>query len=466
MAAYIEFDAPEFISATSWLGPACIVAPTVAKEMSDAVKMLVDGQTPFAIRGGGHMPIPNAANIDSSGILLASTALNQLILTDGKETIEVGSGNKWADVYQHLESHRLTVVGGRAAQGLVGVPGFLLGGGISFFSNEFGWASANVVRFDCVLANGDLVSATAENEFSDLFWALRGGGNSFAIVTAFHLMTLSLPEVAVGEISYKSDVADAFLDSTYHFVKSGSKDFKAGIEPRVQWIPSRGEPTYHAILFYNGDSATPPSLSNFTDTDTMEQTNSTFRVRPSMYDWTQEADGDRDNLRGLRARFHVVSIKADRQALQILHDVFLAMIRELSSDVGSLVASLALVPIAERFLTISEKNGGDPMAVDASQAPYIQAEAALLWPSPEDDETIVNFLSAFDSNVTDQLRGLGNVLSSYLYLNYADDTQPVFEGYPEKNVKNLRKVRDSYDPTMIFTKLMAGGWKLAEENKI
>lgn len=84
--------------------------------MSAAVKILVDGQTPFAIRGGGHMPISNAANIDSTGILLASTFMNQLKLADGKDIIEVGSGNKWTNVYQYLAPYELTVVGGRAGE--------------------------------------------------------------------------------------------------------------------------------------------------------------------------------------------------------------------------------------------------------------------------------------------------------------------------------------------------------------
>ncbi|KAK7698714.1 hypothetical protein SLS64_012325 [Diaporthe eres] len=104
------------------------------------------------------MPIPDAANIDSRGVLLASSGFDQLKLSEDKSTIEVGAGNKWGQVYEYLAHYKLTVVGGRA--GLVGVPGFLLGGGISFFGNEYGWASANVVQYDCVLANGDIVSST------------------------------------------------------------------------------------------------------------------------------------------------------------------------------------------------------------------------------------------------------------------------------------------------------------------
>jgi hypothetical protein len=105
------------------------------------------------------------------------------------------------------------------------------------------------------------------------------------------------------------------------------------------------------------------------------------------------------------------------------------------------------------------------MAVDPSQAPYIQAEQTLLWSNSADDEKIVQFLSNFNANITDQLSGLDNVLSSYLYLNYADDTQAVFAGYPAANTDRLKEIRASYDPEMTFTDLMPGGWKVEDSVK-
>lgn len=318
------------------------------------------------------------------------------------------------------------------------------------------------VNSQCVLANGDIVSATPENDFSDLFWALRGGGNSFAILTAVHLKTISLPAVAVGETTYNGSVADALLDSIYDFALYGSEDVKAGIEPRVQWIPEQGSPTYHGILFYNGDDASPPALVNFTDKDSLQSVSSTFRVRDSMFNWTQEADSGREQLRGLRARFNVVTIRANRQALGIIHDTFLGMMADELEGVASIVGSLAFVPITAEYLKVSTINGGDPMAVDASQAPYILAEQTFLWSNSSDDAKISGFLDAFNANVTTQLNSLDGVQSSYLYLNYADEGQAVFEGYPAENVARMKDIRDKYDPDMVFTDLMVGGWKVGE----
>jgi FAD/FMN-containing dehydrogenase len=92
------------------------------------------------------MPIPGAANIDSRGILPSSSGLSQIQVSEDQSTVSVGPGNYWGAVYRYLEPLGLVVVGGR--MGVVGVPGFLLGGGISFFGSEFGWASANIASFE------------------------------------------------------------------------------------------------------------------------------------------------------------------------------------------------------------------------------------------------------------------------------------------------------------------------------
>jgi hypothetical protein len=84
-----------------------------------AVQTLTKMRVPFAIKGGGHMPIPGYASINSSGVMLSSSGLNQLQISEDRTTVDVGLGN--------------------------GVPGYMIGGGVSFFGNEYGWASANMV---------------------------------------------------------------------------------------------------------------------------------------------------------------------------------------------------------------------------------------------------------------------------------------------------------------------------------
>jgi FAD/FMN-containing dehydrogenase len=120
--------------------------------MSYAVKTLTKMKVPFAIKGGGHMPIPGYANINSSGVLLSSSGLNQLEISEDHAAVNIGPGNDWNDVYTYLEPFGVTVVGGRL--GIVGVPGYLIGGGVSFFGNEYGWASANIASFTVSTPSG------------------------------------------------------------------------------------------------------------------------------------------------------------------------------------------------------------------------------------------------------------------------------------------------------------------------
>jgi FAD/FMN-containing dehydrogenase len=135
----------EYYSADDHLNPACVFQPTSPQQLSYAVRTLAKKQTLFAYRGGGHMPIPGYNNINATGILITSAGLNQLQISADRSTVNVGPGNRWTDVYKYLEPYGLSAVGGRL--GVVGVPGYLLGGGVSFFGNEYGWASANIASF-------------------------------------------------------------------------------------------------------------------------------------------------------------------------------------------------------------------------------------------------------------------------------------------------------------------------------
>lgn len=119
--------------------------PQDAQQVSYAVTTLTLTLTEFAVRGGGHMPIPGYNGIDGSGVLLSSSNLTTLSLSTDKSIVSVGAGNRWRDVYAYLKPSRLAAVGGRV--GHVGVPGLLLGGGVSFYSSQYGFASDNVVLY-------------------------------------------------------------------------------------------------------------------------------------------------------------------------------------------------------------------------------------------------------------------------------------------------------------------------------
>jgi FAD/FMN-containing dehydrogenase len=91
------------------------------------------------------MPISGSNDINSTGVLLSSSGFKRLEMTADGESVHVGPGNHWSGVYEFLEPHGKVVVGG--SLGIVGIPGFVTGGGVSFFSTEFDWASNNVKSY-------------------------------------------------------------------------------------------------------------------------------------------------------------------------------------------------------------------------------------------------------------------------------------------------------------------------------
>lgn len=109
----------------------------------------------------------------------------------------------------------------------VGVPGLILGGGISHFSNKLGWACDNVESYELVTASGQAINVTVKS-YPDLYWALRGGGNNFGIVTNFKLAAFPSTQMWGGSRYYLEDQFPGVLDAIYNFaVTESDKDLDA-----------------------------------------------------------------------------------------------------------------------------------------------------------------------------------------------------------------------------------------------
>ena len=115
----------EVRSAAAWASPQCIFEPTNKVELQRAVRILTSQDTKFAIRSGGHSPSPFAANIND-GILIDMSSFNTVNYDAAANVATVGAGQRWADLYAHLDQYNVTIVGGRVLD--VGVGGLTLGG--------------------------------------------------------------------------------------------------------------------------------------------------------------------------------------------------------------------------------------------------------------------------------------------------------------------------------------------------
>jgi FAD/FMN-containing dehydrogenase len=174
------------------LKPSCQLYPTTANEVAAIVKILNGNNETFVTKSGGHNPNKNFASIDG-GPLISTKKLNEVTFDAASMTVRVGPGNDWQDIHEALEGTGVTVVGGRI--GDVGVGGYVVGGGLSFLSTQYAWAANNIVEYEVVLANASIVTASSTHN-SDLWKALKGGGNSYGIVTAYTMVAHPQGEVS------------------------------------------------------------------------------------------------------------------------------------------------------------------------------------------------------------------------------------------------------------------------------
>ncbi|KAG2067129.1 FAD-binding domain-containing protein, partial [Suillus decipiens] len=125
----------------------CSFEPANAEDVGIALQILVKDQTPFAVKGGGHSPNPGFSS--TLGVQIAMRLFSEVVYDENAQTVTFGMGLVWEDVYSALLQYNVTVVGGRSFG--VGVGGFVLGGGYSFVSNEYGLSVDNIVSLELVL---------------------------------------------------------------------------------------------------------------------------------------------------------------------------------------------------------------------------------------------------------------------------------------------------------------------------
>ncbi|TQN64703.1 Bifunctional solanapyrone synthase [Colletotrichum shisoi] len=390
----------------------------------------------FAVRGGGHMPVVGYNSIGSSGVLLSTSNLTTLALSGDKSTVSVGAGLRWRDVYFYLSPSGLAAIGGRI--GGVGVSGLLLGGGISFYSNQYGFAADNVVRYQAVLASGIVVEATATNAYADLFWALKGGGNSFAIVTRFDLKTVKSSKVWVGISQYAQTDSAKYLDAVYNFGKYGSADGKAAIIPTILTYPSYNITAYAAARFYDPETQPATAFENFT-APVLAPAADSYALQP-LAEYISAVDALQPT--GLRQEFRVLSLVVDRDAIDYVHDAFLAATGSELTGIAGLSASVTFQPITKEFIQQGVAKGGNPQGVDPARAPYFWVVENLTWQEAKDDAAAGGFADTVTAEIEAGLK--------------------IFQSYPAANLARLKAIRAKYDPLRIYTTLLTGGWKVLD----
>jgi FAD/FMN-containing dehydrogenase len=219
-----------------------------------AVRFARQHDLEIAVRGGGHNVAGTAVCDD--GMVIDLSAMRAVRVDCGRRVAQVQGGALWADVDQQTQAYGLATTGGIISH--TGVGGLTLGGGIGWLMRKHGLTIDNLLVANVVTADGELLQAS-EDEHSDLFWALRGGGGNFGVVASFEFRLHPLgPDVLAGPILWKADDAADVLHFYRDFIRNAPEELgtvvRFGTAPPLSVIPEdlHWRPVILVGVFYAG----------------------------------------------------------------------------------------------------------------------------------------------------------------------------------------------------------------------
>ena len=212
--------------------PSAVVFPESAADVAAAVRLARALGQRIAPQGTGHNAEPLGSLVNT--ILLKTQRMRAVAIDPAARTARVEAGVLAGQLAEAAAAHGLAAVTGTAAS--VGVVGYTLGGGIGALSRRFGLASSRVRAVDLVTAGGELVRADHEH-LPELFWALRGGGGSFGVVTALEIELLPVTRAYAGTLWYPIERAVEVLHTWRELLEAGPPEELSTIGRMVSFPP-------------------------------------------------------------------------------------------------------------------------------------------------------------------------------------------------------------------------------------
>lgn len=435
------------------VSPSCFVLPSTTEDVSTILKILnaANEASPkscqFAVRSGGHTPIGRWNNIED-GVTIDLSRLNQVKISGDRQTVAIGPGNRWGDVYTKLDANNLATTGGRVAS--VGVGGLLTGGGISFFTPRYGLACDNVKNFEVVLANGGIVHANNATN-PDLFRALKGGSSNFGIVTRFDMATFDqgpfygglafLKTAARGKIFNWFEQFPKVNDPYAHIIVSFTFAYLLGVTVPVSTANFQyTQPNLKPAIFQ-------PLLAN--------AISNTGRIS-THGDFTNEIKNlNPDDHRQIFMSF---SHQNSAQFMEEVYTLSQAGYNRIKASVPGIQWSTSFQPLSSRTLAKSALWGGNSLGLEDAPDTTIVL-LTVTWSKSTSDKTVEMAAKSFYNEVESAAKA-ANKFSRFIYLNYAADFQDPISRYGPESAARLTAASRKYDPKGIFQTKMPGGFKV------
>ena len=234
--------------------PAVIVRPANTGDVMTAVRFAAENDLTVAVRGGSHS-VPGFGTADDALVVDLST-MRGVRVDPLTQTARVEGGATWGDLNAAGYPFGLATTGGIIST--TGVGGLTLGGGIGYLARGLGLSCDNLLAADVVTADGSFHVAS-DKEDADLFWAIRGGGGNFGVVTSFEFRMSPVKDIYGGPMFFELDAAGDLLRFYREFIADAPEElgcFPAyQIAPPLPFIPEdrHGEPFIAMVTCWAGD---------------------------------------------------------------------------------------------------------------------------------------------------------------------------------------------------------------------
>ncbi len=409
--------------------PAVVVRPVNAGDVIAAVNFARESAIDLAVRGGGH-GVPGFGTCDG-GVAIDLSRMKGVRVDPAARTARAEGGATWGDFNAATHAFGLATTGGIIST--TGIAGLTLGGGIGYLSRGFGLSCDNLVAADVVTADGRLVQAS-ENNNADLFWALRGGGGNFGVVTSLEYRLHPVTDIYGGPMFFELEDAGDVLRFYRNFIKDAPEEFGGfpawQIAPPLPFIPE-------------------------------ERHGETFLAFVSC--WAGPLDQGEAILKPLRDVAPVVAEHVGPMPYPALNGAFDALVppglqhywkanfvKELTDDaIEAHLAHGPKVPVVNSTVHIYPINGAcHGVASDATAFAYRDANFATviagMWPDPAQNTVNIKWVRDY-YDATAPLSEEGG------YVNFmSEDDQSRIKANYKGNYDRLVDVKRTYDPDNLF----------------
>lgn len=401
--------------------PAVVLRPRTVGDVQAAVRFAAGSGLTLSVRGGGHSFAGFGTNdggvvVDLSGLAAVEVA------GDARHTVRVGGGAHWGDVAEALAPHGLAISSGDTKS--VGVGGLTLSGGIGWKVRRYGLALDSLVGAEVVLADGAVVTASAD-EHPELFWALRGGGGNLGVVTTFVFEAHPTTDVFFGKITFPQAEAVEVLQGWAEHLRTAPEELTS-IANLANPLAGGPEAPVEIHVAFDGDDqeAANRAIDPIRRLGTVLADDVALMAYP---DVLVEGGTPPPGI-GVLAHDGFVETGAVPEVLQILAEVGTSpgapsiAIRSVGGAVARVAGDATAYAHRQAELMVATLTGG-PEAVVAAARPGVEA----LWSklAPHLSGAYANFLTSATE-------------------------QDVADVYPAATYRRLAAVKREYDPANLF----------------